>query len=267
LRLSLPISLTIIVAVLGALAVGVARSAQAMRPAGAQLRTMRAVVDHYRVVTWTYERAVRRHVTPTSFSYRRTRDTGYLQWTLSRWQHHAYDAQAAALDALRRRLDLRLPHAPGLHASLYRRVSYAKSLTIRLRRIYPGTARRDLAGARAESGRKQLLYWQGRAAAAAYAVSRHATPLTLVGPRWLTSALLCIHHYEGGWSDNTGNGYYGGLQMDWTFMRHYGAGYLSRWGTADRWPPWAQLRAAARAYNSGRGFWPWPHTAAACGLL
>src|SRR5438876_5647928 len=28
------------------------------------------------------------------------------------------------------------------------------------------------------------------------------------------SQWLCIHHYEGSWTANTGNGYYGGLQMD-----------------------------------------------------
>jgi resuscitation-promoting factor RpfA len=89
----------------------------------------------------------------------------------------------------------------------------------------------------------------------------------LIGPRWLTSAFLCIHHYEAAWNANTGNGYYGGLQMDLGFMRHYGWAYFRRWGTADRWPAWAQLDASERAYRSGRGFWPWPNTARVCGLL
>src|SRR4051812_31468554 len=78
---------------------------------------------------------------------------------------------------------------------------------------------------------------------------------------------LCIHHYEGAWNANTGNGYYGGLQMDITFQSVYGAEFLNRWGTADNWPPWAQIRAAVRAYQSGRGFYPWPNTARACGLI
>ena len=76
----------------------------------------------------------------------------------------------------------------------------------------------------------------------------------------------CIHHYEGSWSANTGNGYYGGLQMDWSFMRAYGSEYLARWGHAGGWPVWAQLRTAERA-RAVRGYWPWPTTARWCGLL
>jgi hypothetical protein len=76
----------------------------------------------------------------------------------------------------------------------------------------------------------------------------------------------CIHEHEGAWNSNTGNGYYGGLQMDYGFMGSYGSEFLSRWGTADNWPVWAQITAAERAYSS-RGFSPWPNTARACGLL
>jgi resuscitation-promoting factor RpfA len=71
----------------------------------------------------------------------------------------------------------------------------------------------------------------------------------------------------GRWHINTGNGYYGGLQMDVGFQSRYGSEFLRRYGTADRWPRWAQLQAAARAYRDGRGFTPWPNTARACGLL
>lgn len=80
-------------------------------------------------------------------------------------------------------------------------------------------------------------------------------------------AWSCIHRYEGAWTSNTGNGYFGGLQMDWSFMRLYGSQYVRRWGTADNWPVWAQLDAARRARDSGRGYGPWPNTARACGLL
>ena len=80
-------------------------------------------------------------------------------------------------------------------------------------------------------------------------------------PAWLNDSFLCIHHYEGAWNSNTGNGYYGGLQMDLAFQGSYGAEFLHRWGTADNWPVWAQLQAAVRAYQSGRGFYPWPNTA------
>jgi hypothetical protein len=77
--------------------------------------------------------------------------------------------------------------------------------------------------------------------------------------------LLCIHGHEGAWTSNTGNGYYGGLQMDLAFQRAYGPEYLAAYGTADRWPVAAQLTAGARAVAS-RGFTPWPAAAAACGL-
>jgi hypothetical protein len=88
-----------------------------------------------------------------------------------------------------------------------------------------------------------------------------------LGPAWLVNAFLCIHHGEGSWSSNTGNGYYGGLQMDLQFQRTYGSWALARYGTADRWPPSVQIAVAIRAYLSGRGFFPWPNTARACGLL
>jgi Transglycosylase-like domain len=86
-------------------------------------------------------------------------------------------------------------------------------------------------------------------------------------PTYLVADFMCIHRFEGAWDANTGNGYYGGLQMDARFMALYGAEYVRRWGTADNWPVWAQLQAAVRAYRSGRGFGPWPRTAVACGLL
>lgn len=83
----------------------------------------------------------------------------------------------------------------------------------------------------------------------------------------LVRAFMCIHRGEGAWSSNTGNGYYGGLQMDYGFMRSYGGRLLTTKGTADRWTPAEQIAVAIRAYNSGRGFYPWPNTARACGLI
>ncbi len=78
---------------------------------------------------------------------------------------------------------------------------------------------------------------------------------------------LCIHRYEGAWNANTGNGYYGGLQMDITFQRTYGWYLLNSKGTADRWTPNEQMWVAERARRSGRGFYPWPNTARYCGLI
>jgi hypothetical protein len=82
---------------------------------------------------------------------------------------------------------------------------------------------------------------------------------------------MCIHRFERhplqGWSTRTGNGYYGGLQMDLDFQRTYGPELLRRKGTANNWKPYEQMWVAERAYRSGRGFHPWPNTARSCGLI
>ena len=81
------------------------------------------------------------------------------------------------------------------------------------------------------------------------------------------NAFGCIHRYEGGWTSNTGNGYYGGLQMDLRVPAPLRRRFLRRWGTADNWPAWAQLEAAVGAYRAGRGFWPVAEHCPACGLI
>ena len=78
---------------------------------------------------------------------------------------------------------------------------------------------------------------------------------------------LCIHRGEGRWTANTGNSYYGGLQMDLAFQRSYGDYLFHLKGTANRWSPYEQMWVAERAFQSGRGFFPWPNTARACGLI
>jgi hypothetical protein len=76
----------------------------------------------------------------------------------------------------------------------------------------------------------------------------------------------CIHHYEGSWTDSNAP-YYGGLQMDLSFQRMYGPDLLARKGTANHWTPLEQMWVAEKAFNSGRGFYPWPNTARYCGLI
>jgi hypothetical protein len=82
---------------------------------------------------------------------------------------------------------------------------------------------------------------------------------------------LCIHRYERdprqGWSTNTGNGYYGGLQMNLGFQRSYGGWLFHLKGTADHWTALEQMWVAEHAIRAGRGFWPWPNTARYCGIL
>ena len=78
------------------------------------------------------------------------------------------------------------------------------------------------------------------------------------------AALMCIHRYEGSWTDPNPP-YWGGLQMDMNFQAAYGPEFLRRWGTADHWPVYAQLEAAVRAV-AVRGFSPWPNTRKMCGV-
>lgn len=119
-------------------------------------------------------------------------------------------------------------------------------------------------------------------------VRRMIEKLTAVaGPIGNVSAWNCIHGYEDGgfgWTVNTGNGYYGGLQMDLEFQRDHGLDLLLAKGTADNWTPYEQMVVAQRAHDGvrtsqhrngavyfwkdrPRGYHPWPNTARWCGLL
>jgi len=265
-RFSLPLSLAGLAAMLAFVLAGAAFAHQAVRPdQPVSVGAMRSLVDHYRTLTWNYERAAHIKRIPTSFSDRRSTDRAYLQWSIDTWTARAYGARRQALAAIHRRLSIDLPKPPSLHARLYARITYSRRLTLRLRRIYPGKVTRQFASAAAPTAGASLRLWQARSAQAAVEVAEHAAPAAI--PPRLRDAFLCIHHFEGAWSSNTGNGYYGGLQMDLAFQGLYGGDFLGRWGTADNWPVWAQLEAAVRAYQSGRGFGPWPNTARACGLL
>lgn len=270
-RFTQPLCLAAVAALVSFALAGAALATSTVRPADppATVRALRAIADHYRTITWTYERAARAGKTPSSLSYRKSADRAYLQWTIDTWTRRAYAARRRALASIEHKLAVDLPAGPSLHARLSRRVAYSKRLTLRLRRIYPGTVTRSFASARAGSGRALLQLWQARSASSALAVALHARrePLVPEIPDFLASAFSCIHRYEGAWTSNTGNGYYGGLQMDLAFQSRYGGRYLTRWGTADNWPAWAQLDTAARAYRSGRGFSPWPNTARFCGLI
>ena len=264
-RFPIPLSIAALAALITFALAGAAFARETVRPARpVAIPALRQAVEHYRTLTWTFERAAQVRRTPTSFSYRRSIDRRYLQWTINPWTRRAYPARDVALRRVHRRLAVAIPRPPLTHSPLSRRVAYTRRLTLELRRIYPGSVTRRYANARAKTGAATLELWQRRLAAATIQVLRYGhRPL----PRVLSSAFLCIHHYEGAWNANTGNGYYGGLQMDRRFQSLYGSDFVARWGTADNWPAWAQLQAAVRAYQSGRGFYPWPNTARVCGLI
>jgi hypothetical protein len=81
---------------------------------------------------------------------------------------------------------------------------------------------------------------------------------------------LCIFSHERdprqGWRTNTGNGYYGGLQMDVAFQRRYGAWLLRAKGRAHRWTPIEQVWVAERGRRV-QGWYAWPVSARSCGLI
>ena len=79
------------------------------------------------------------------------------------------------------------------------------------------------------------------------------------------SAWTCLQSKEGSWQD-AGDPYWGGLQMDRSFMRAYAPKHLLRRGWANTWTPLEQMWVAERAYASGRGFGPWPNTRRMCGI-
>ena len=81
---------------------------------------------------------------------------------------------------------------------------------------------------------------------------------------------LCIFRYERspaqGWRTHTGNGFYGGLQMDIGFQRRYGGWLLRRKGPAHRWTPIEQIWVAERGRRV-QGWYPWPNASRICGLI
>lgn len=115
-------------------------------------------------------------------------------------------------------------------------------------------SRRTLAASSPSRLRYLAHHWQHRAHRAWYR-AKH--------PPYLRD-WMCIHHYEGSWTDG-GGPYWGGLQMDLSFQATYGGWLLRHRGTADHWSPLEQIWVAVRASHS-RGFSAWPNTASYCGL-
>jgi hypothetical protein len=103
---------------------------------------------------------------------------------------------------------------------------------------------------------RALRYWRAQ--------SRRVRRLAARPPHRL--GWLCIHRHEGSWGDS-GDPYWGGLQMDRGFMSTYAPRVLLRRGWADRWTALEQMWVAERAHRSGRGYYPWPNAARFCGLL
>lgn len=237
--------------------------------AGARSRTsvasasVVAAVAGYRQLTWTYDRIA--HVRRARAASSPKGPAATPQAVLQLWKHRADVARRAALATLRRTIGVRLPPSPGSRASPARQRAYSKRLALALERIFPAPAPTGRLLASARPAPPTFAFWQSRAAAAALGIARYAPRPLFTRDRLLTE-LMCIHRHEGKWTSNTGNGYYGGLQMNIRFQLTFGSAYFGRWGTADNWPVWAQVVVARRAYVNGLGFTPWPNTARVCGL-
>jgi hypothetical protein len=68
---------------------------------------------------------------------------------------------------------------------------------------------------------------------------------------------------SGNWSTNTGNGYYGGLQFNWSTWRSYGGGAFAR--TADRATRSQQIAIAEKVLRT-QGWKAWPTCSRKAGL-
>jgi hypothetical protein len=139
-------------------------------------------------------------------------------------------------------------------------IARARSETWRWQRVVgaPTTPSRGVARSASASYQRWVLRLWTRRAIGSRRRAEHPPHAT---------AFLCIHGYEGSWRAATGNGYYGGLQMDLAFQREWGRRLLRTKGTADHWTPLEQIWAAERAHRSGLGFSPWPNTGRYCGVL
>jgi hypothetical protein len=239
-------TLCVLCAIGGGIAALVVNGADAAkRRTGATTATHGLVhrIDHYRRVTWRWQSTIGEPRTKSARSARRSPDPAYQRWVLRLWKHRAARVQHRAARWLVAR------------TNEYRRTVSHWQRVMGKRT----TAVRTLSSASAGSlsrRKRTMLAWKKRAARV---VREARTPPRL-------AAWRCIHRYEGSWRDR-GAPYYGGLQMDVSFQRHYGGYLLRTKGTADRWTPLEQIWVAERAYRSGRGFYPWPNTARACGLL
>jgi hypothetical protein len=198
----------------------------------------------YQKAAWHWQSLMGLHHTRSSYDSRRVKSVAYANWVLGKWKDLAKQLGATARPWMKHRIaDF---HQTAAHWTQVIGRNPVSSLDL---------PRRALAGA----GNIEAQFNQWRKVNQAV-LEEAANP-----PH--SAEFNCIHHYEGSWTANTGNGYYGGLQMDLTFQGTYGGYLLKTKGTADHWTPLEQKWVAAKAYASGRGFGPWPNTARYCGLL
>lgn len=184
-------------------------------------------------------------------------------------------APVVAFLAHRRQVDLAVderpavPAHPGMSLGSARLAREYATVTRLTRRLGLDRSRAPRAAATPQGRAAQLGRWRAVARWLAHrseVIRPDERPLSARIPHY--AALTCIadHESHGTWDISTGNGYYGGLQMDRGFQQTYAPALYRSKGTADNWTAEEQMRAAEQAIAS-RGFTPWPNTARMCGLL
>ena len=226
---------------------------------------MRALVDHYRELTWTYQRAAHEKRTPSSLLDRRTNNVKYLQRSIDTWTSRAFLAQRRALAVIHRRLLVRLPKAPALACPALRPGQLQPAAYAQPAPDLPGARHDERSRApRRRARRATLRLWQRRSASAALVVSEHepAIPAAAAG-------LVPLHPPLRGLLEREHRQRLLRRPPDGPVGSRASTGRSSSSASArpttGRSGPSSQ--AAVRAYQSGRGFTPWPNTARVCGLL
>ena len=188
------------------------RARRCIRPSPAS-PSSRSVADHYRSLTWTYERAAlarhdadvvlvpsQRRAAPICGGRSASGRAAVPRARAALWRGSATGCRSLCRTRRRSRAPLAAP--------------------ARLRAAARAEARADLPGPR-PAQRPRRGGRERRRGAPPLAVPRGgggacASPRTAVRRcRWASSAPSAAStRYEGAWTSNTGNGYYGGLQMD-----------------------------------------------------
>lgn len=235
-------ALCVLGAGLGAAVVTTSAGARSSASSRARARAVVAQIEHYRRVTWHWQRVLGEPKTHASATVGRMPGPAYRRWVLRLWRRRAARVEARAA------------------RWFVRRARAAQETVVHWQRVM-GTAAtppRQTASASSTLSARRAAYRRWHARARAILRRAQNPPHEL---EW-----QCIHRYEGAWNDS-GAPYWGGLQMSLTFQQRYGAYLLRTKGTADHWTPLEQMWVADRALRSGRGFYPWPNTARLCGLL
>lgn len=192
----------------------------------------------FRGAAWHWQRLMGRRITPSSFTMHDSVSVSYAKWVMALWEQRSHKLQHAAQHWMADRIQQ------------YR-------LTVEHWRLVMGL--KPVVRTLATSGSVEQQFLKARRLA-------HSTYQQYMNPPQKGS-FLCIHGYEGSWSDKDsgGNGHYGGVQFGKSEWLRFGYPYTGKLWAYEA-TPLEQLWAAYR-YWQVSGFYPWPQTARNCGLI